>query len=93
MPKFDGHPSISPDRKFVITDSYPDKSRFSSLYLYSIDKDNITKLGSFYQPFEYTGEKRVDLHPKWGKNKNIYFESSHSGKRALYKMKIHENEE
>lgn len=31
----DGHPSYSPDRKLVVTDTYPDKSRVSSIKVMS----------------------------------------------------------
>lgn len=89
LPVMDGHPSVSPDRKYLVTDTYPDKSRMSYLYLYSIESDRLIRLGRFYQPLKYTGEIRVDLHPKWAKDgKSIFFESGHSGVRKLYQMDL-----
>jgi hypothetical protein len=85
MPKVDGHPSISPNGEWIITDSYPDKARMSYLYLYSIKNDQVVKLGRFHQSLSYKGEMRVDLHPKWGiDSKTIYFESAHCQFRKLY---------
>jgi len=87
FPKIDGHPSKSPDGKYIVLDSYPDKSRFSSLYLYNIAKDKFYILGRFYQPLRYKKEIRIDLHPKWGADStSIYFESGHKSCRKLYKL-------
>lgn len=89
LPKVDGHPSISHDGKFILTDTYPEKSRFSSLFLYNTQNDNIDKLGVFYQPIEYNKEKRIDLHPKWGNSSSsIFFESGHKGKRKFYNISL-----
>lgn len=85
FPKIDGHPSISPDGKYVITDSYPNLSRFSSLYLYDIQKQEMKIAAKFYQPTIFKGEKRVDLHPKWGKDSHsIFLESGHNRTRRLW---------
>lgn len=89
MPEVDGHPSISPDGKWIITDTYPNRARFSMLYLYNIENDTIEKIGQFHQPLKYTKEMRVDLHPKWGPDsKTIYLESAHSGHRRLYSVTL-----
>lgn len=89
LPLNDGHPSISPNKRYILTDTYPDLSRMSKLYVYDIFKDNIIYLGRFYQPLKYTKEKRIDLHPKWSHNSNgVFFESGHQGKRKLYYMDI-----
>ena len=34
----DGHPSVSPDGRWMLTDDYPDISRFSRLYLFDLIK-------------------------------------------------------
>lgn len=87
LPKFDGHPSISLDGRWIVTDSYPDKSRFSNLYLYDLKNDKIDIIGKFYQPIRYNGEKRIDLHPKWGrKNRTLFIESGHKSNRKIFKI-------
>ena len=89
MPSVDGHPSVSPDKKNVITDTYPDKSRMSSLFLFNLKNNNLKKIGRFYQPLRYKGEKRIDLHPKWSQDgKSVFFESGHGGKRQLYQISL-----
>lgn len=91
LPHADGHPSISGDGKWLITDTYPEKSRMSNMYLLDIKKDQIVKLGYFHQPLQYTKEVRIDLHPKWSKdNRHVFFESGHSGKRNLYCLALND---
>lgn len=81
----DGHPSISPDGKWMLTDDYPDKARFSRVYLYDLEKKEQHILGAFYQPLKYQGEKRIDLHPKWSKDgRYISIDSGHNGRRSFY---------
>ncbi|MBA2881478.1 hypothetical protein HNR65_001805 [Desulfosalsimonas propionicica] len=87
MPKTDGHPSVSPNGQWLVTDTYPDKSRMSHLYLYNMFTDDIIHLGRFYQPLKYKKLMRVDLHPKWSKNgKSVFFESAHNSNRKLYEL-------
>ena len=93
LPNKDGHPSVSPDKKYIITDTYPDFARMSRLFIYNINNDNLSELGHFYQPLKYMGTKRIDLHPKWDMNgSSIYFESGHNGKRNLYRINVPEKE-
>jgi hypothetical protein len=89
MPKVDGHPSLSPARQWIITDTYPDKSRMSYFYLYDPKNDQLIKLGRFFQPFRYKGEMRIDLHPKWSADgRTVFFESGHDGARQLFPLKV-----
>jgi hypothetical protein len=89
MPNRDGHPSLSPDGKWIVTDTYPDVSRFSELYLYNIKNAETILLGQFFQPLRYNKEKRIDLHPKWGNDsRSIFFESGHTKQRRLYLFSI-----
>ena len=83
----DGHPSYSPDGRYVITDTYPDKSRLSTLYL--IKEDKIEKLARVFAPFSYDNDVRCDLHPRWNRAGNqICFDSVFEGKRGLYLVKL-----
>lgn len=89
--KEDGHPSLSSDGKYIIVDTYPPKDRFSKLFLYKLEEDQIIKIGEFFQPVRYSKEFRIDLHPKWDtKGNRIFFESGHDGKRKLYSLKLFE---
>lgn len=79
----DGHPSFSPDKKFVVTDTYPDYTRMQNIFI--IRDSNIKRLCRVYSPFKYDGIFRCDLHPRWSRDsKYISFDSACEGKRALY---------
>ena len=83
----DGHPSIN--NKKILFDTYPDKSRMKSLYLYDIEEDKLKKIGEFFESFDFYSETRCDLHPRFSYDgRKVFFDSVHSGKRQLYMMEI-----
>jgi len=85
----DGHPQFSPDRKYFITDTYPDRSRKQRLILYDIYNNIREDLAVLRSPFPYRGDLRCDLHPRWNRDGTaICFDSSHTGKRALCIMNL-----
>lgn len=81
----DGHPSISPDKKWLITDTYPNKARIRKLILFNLEtKENIV-VGKFFAPWIYDGSYRCDLHPRWNPDGNkISIDSTHEGFRNSY---------
>lgn len=79
----DGHPSYSPDRKLVVTDTYPDRARISRIKI--LKKDKIKVVASVFNPFKYDNDIRCDLHPRWNRSgTKICFDSVFEGKRELY---------
>lgn len=83
----DGHPTFLKSK--MVFDSYPDRSRHKHLYIYDIEKNEVTEIGQFYEPLKYFGETRCDLHPKWNfKGDRIYVDSVHEGVRKLYEIRI-----
>ncbi|MCC5894470.1 MAG: hypothetical protein JJU16_03340 [Alkalibacterium sp.] len=83
----DGHPSTSPDGSSIVTDTYPDRTRMSSVYL--INKNTIKTIARVYAPFKYDNDLRCDLHPKWNRQGNkISIDSTFEGKRHLYILSI-----
>ncbi|MBA32047.1 MAG: hypothetical protein CL748_06060 [Chloroflexi bacterium] len=85
----DGHPSVSTDGRWILTDDYPDKSKFSRLYLYDLLNKKKHILGMFHQPYKYKGENRIDLHPKWSEDgKFVSIDSGHRGKREFHVINI-----
>jgi len=89
LPKQDGHPSVSKNREWMIYDTYPTLGRISTLNLYNFRRDTTYEIGKFYQPLEYIGQRRIDLHPKWNPDcTRVYFESGHSGERRLYSIDL-----
>jgi hypothetical protein len=89
MPVIDGHPSVSPNGRWLITDTYPAYDRMSRIFLFDLINKHVTCIGRFYQPLKYNREYRIDLHPKWSMDgTKIYFESGHNGYRNLYVINI-----
>ena len=88
----DGHPSISPDNKWIIYDSYPNKSRHSYLYLIENNKNITSKkifVGKFLSPLKFNGYYRCDLHPRWSPDgKFISVDSVYTGKRKTYLIDV-----
>lgn len=85
----DGHPSYSPDRKYIITDTYPDFRRKQNLYLIRVLDGRVKKLGSIYASPRYRNEMRCDLHPRWNYNsEEICFDGAEKSKRQVYILKV-----
>lgn len=81
----DGHPSYSQDERYILTDTYPDRTRYRTLIIYDTKKKERYDIGRIFAPFKYNGEVRCDLHPRWSRDgKDICFDSVHEGKRQLY---------
>lgn len=81
----DGHPSFSPDRRWIVTDTYPDRARQQHLLLYELETGKLIEIGRFLEPWQFNGSKRCDLHPRWSPDgKMISIDSSHERKRMTY---------
>ncbi len=85
----DGHPSFSPDGRWVITDTYPDRFRISTLILFDCLERKRYEIARLKTPPEYgelrLGENlRCDLHPRWNRTgSSVCFDSAHTGRRSL----------
>ena len=66
--KQDGHCTYSPDREWVLTDTYPDKERKQHLMLYRPRDGKLVELGAFFLDRVHTGEWRCDLHARWSRS-------------------------
>jgi Tol biopolymer transport system component len=87
--KEDAHPSFSPSGRYILLDTYPDRSRRRTLYLFDMALQKTQVLGRFYSPFRYSGEVRCDLHPRWKQDgSQVCFDSAHEGSRHVYVMDI-----
>lgn len=87
----DGHPSIFRSER-MLTDSYPNRSRLSSLLLYKFENAQLTVLGRFFSPVRYWGISRCDLHPRWNPDgRSLTLDSAHDGVRCVYKMTLKED--
>ncbi len=81
----DGHPSLSPDGSWIVTDTYPDRLRKRTLTLYHLPTEREIRLGTFFSPFGFDGSKRCDLHPRWSPDGQfVSIDSAHGGRRRSY---------
>lgn len=87
----DGHPSYSPDRSMIITDSYPDRARIASISLMdgNENKKESRTVAKVFAPFKYDNDTRCDLHPRWNhRGDTICFDSVFEGHRGLYTVEV-----
>lgn len=83
----DGHPSYSPDRRLVLTDTYPNRKRMAILKI--LNEDFNIVIAKLFAPFKYDNDTRCDLHPRWSRDgKRVYFDSVFEGHRGLYMIDV-----
>jgi len=83
---YDGHGTFSPDRKWMITDTYPGGGmREQKIYLMDMKTEAVLPLGRYVQPPEFTNHWRCDIHCRWSPGGNMVgFNSTHTGSRQAY---------
>jgi hypothetical protein len=86
----DGHVSFSPDRRWVLNDTYPDRHDMRTLMLYRWADGERIDLARLHSPkARWWGEIRCDLHPRWNRDgTKICIDSVHSGERQMYVMDV-----
>jgi Tol biopolymer transport system component len=85
----DGHPSFSPDGKYMITDTYPNFKRKQKLILCDLENEKIVTLAEIYANIKYKNETRCDLHPRWKRDSSeICFDGAQKKYRQVYRLKI-----
>lgn len=85
----DGHPSYSPDKRWILTDTYPNAQRLRTLILFDTKTSKRYDLGHYFAPFRFDGCLRCDLHPRWSHDgKSICFDSVHAGIRNMYTLHV-----
>lgn len=90
-PYGDGHPSYSPDRRWIVTDTYPNKARQRTLLLYEVATGRCVEVGRFIAPWSFDGTARCDLHPRWSPDGSlISIDSAHEGRRWSYIVDVSE---
>ena len=61
-----GHISYLPGNEWILNDTYPQgPDRLQTPHLYHVESGRRIDLGRFHLPKEYTGEWRVDTHPRF----------------------------
>ncbi|MBE7465550.1 MAG: hypothetical protein HS116_18900 [Planctomycetes bacterium] len=85
----DGHCTYSPDRKWMLTDQYPDSKRERPLILFRLRDGQRFDVGSFYTPPVCDGPIRCDLHPRWNRDgTQVCIDSPHEGTRQMYVLDV-----
>lgn len=86
----DGHCSCSPDRRWILTDTYPDENNEQHLILYHPETMTKAEIGTFYSPPELDKTPmRCDLHPRWNRDgTQICIDSTHEGSRQMYVLDV-----
>ena len=94
MPKVltrDGHCSYSPDRKWILNDTYPDGERMQTLMVIEVATQKRIDLNKFHSPKQFTGPVRCDLHPRWNRDGTmICFDGCHDPQRQVYVVDVKE---
>lgn len=81
----DGHCSLSPDERFILTDTYPING-LKTVYLEERDGTQQWQLARVGLTERGPAPARCDLHPRWDRQgKYIIFDSTHEGKRHVYR--------
>lgn len=87
----DGHCSYSPDRKWILNDTYPDKNRMQWLMLYKVANGRRYDLNQFHSPPSFTGPFRCDLHPRWNRDGTmVCIDGCHGDTRQVYVLDVGE---
>jgi len=86
----DGHPSYSPDGRWIVTDSYPDPATsHRTLILYLPERDQRVDVASLFSPPVRAEEFRCDLHPRWNRDgTKVCIDSLHEGTRQVYVLDV-----
>ena len=87
----DGHPSYSPNGKYIVTDTYPNRARIQEVKIIDSneEKNNVKVIAKVFSPFKYDNDTRCDLHPRWNrKGDKICIDSTFEGKRELYVVEV-----
>ncbi len=81
----DGHCSFSPDRRWLLTDTYPDANDIRTLMLFHLESETRFDIGKYYAPPDLAGPLRCDLHPRWNRDgTRVCIDSAHEGERQIY---------
>ena len=85
----DGHPSASPQGRWVVTDTYPAERRMSRLLLFDTDRAESVTVGRFFAPWAFDGPVRCDLHPRWSPDgKWVSVDSVHPRRRGMFLIDV-----
>jgi len=87
-----GHCTYLPGNEWILNDTYPDRERKQTVYLYQVKTGRTVTLGRFFLPPEYKGEWRCDTHPRFSPDgRKVIIDSPHLGQgRQMHLIDISE---
>ena len=86
-----GHLSYLPDNDWILNDTYPiGEQRMQTPHLYHVPTGRRVDLGDFHLPEVYTGQWRIDTHPRFSPDgRFVCFDSPHENEgRQLHLIDI-----
>lgn len=88
--KQDGHCTFSPDKRWVLNDTYPDTHQMRTLMLVRSTDAKRLDIARLYSPkSRWWGEIRCDLHPRWSRDgRQVCIDSVHDGSRQMYVIDV-----
>ena len=85
----DGHCSFSPDGRWFVTDTYPDRSGNAHVLLCELQSGAVYRVAGFSMPPRLDGEIRCDLHPRWHPSQPmICVDSGNEMNRQMYVIDV-----
>lgn len=67
----DGHQMFSADRRWMLTDTYPDAERRQTLMLFDLRDGPIYDIARLPAPDHADHDHRCDLHPRWNRDSTL----------------------
>jgi hypothetical protein len=93
----DGHPSFDSTKRWIITDTYPNRRRVQTLILYDVLDKKKYDIAKLFMPKDYQSPSSdfhwaCDLHPRWDKHSRfLCFDSTFNGHRSLCTIDLGED--
>lgn len=86
----DGHCTYLPGNRYILNDTYPDKERLEHIYLFDTLTERVIPIVNVFLPPEYTGEWRIDAHPRCSPDgRSVVIDAAFEGRgRQMYLIDI-----
>ncbi|MCK5156747.1 MAG: hypothetical protein KAQ69_09970 [Spirochaetales bacterium] len=88
--EYDGHCSFSPDRKWMLTDTYPKgENKEQALIIYNMQTKQRCDIGKFASMQVENDSWRCDMHPRWNRDgTQVCIDSTHEKTRQMYIVSV-----
>lgn len=84
-----GHMTYSPDKRWILTDTYPDEEDHRRLILFDTQTGQRIEIGRFYNDPALGKVNRCDLHPRWSRcGAMVCIDSVHENERQMYVVDV-----